>query len=169
MPVLIRGIFSGGGKIKDATALPSDVAKGKIFYNNQGRQVGTAETLKSQVVNMATGSLTMGILAGGSTVIKYYKWGESSLINDVNYYSDFSFNGVKGGSIALPTWDKIIYVKVNNFRIPIICKDLQNSKCIHYSDDVGNYPHVGFIRNSSTNLIDIYYQGSVKTVTFYYF
>lgn len=30
----------GGGKIKDATALPPDVRKGEIFYNNEGRQVG---------------------------------------------------------------------------------------------------------------------------------
>lgn len=40
MPVLIRGIFSGGGKIKDATAWPRDVRSGKVFYNNQGRQIG---------------------------------------------------------------------------------------------------------------------------------
>lgn len=36
----------GGGKIKDATALPSDVAKGKVFYNNEGRQVGTNTPFK---------------------------------------------------------------------------------------------------------------------------
>lgn len=39
MPVLMRG-GGGGKKIKDATAVPSDVAKGKVFYNNNGRQVG---------------------------------------------------------------------------------------------------------------------------------
>lgn len=39
MPVFNR--ISGGGVIIDATALPSDVASGKIFYNNNGRQVGT--------------------------------------------------------------------------------------------------------------------------------
>ena len=47
MPVLIRGIFSGGGKIKDATAVPSDVASGKVFYNNDGRQVGSGNSVKS--------------------------------------------------------------------------------------------------------------------------
>lgn len=55
MPVLIRGIFSGGGKIKDATALPSDVAKGKVFYNNDGRQVGTlvGKEVKTYTINMS--------------------------------------------------------------------------------------------------------------------
>lgn len=43
MPVLIRGLFSGGGKIKDADALPEDVRKGKAFYNNEGKQTGTAD------------------------------------------------------------------------------------------------------------------------------
>lgn len=33
--------FQWGGKIKDATASPGDVSSGKVFYNNNGRQVGT--------------------------------------------------------------------------------------------------------------------------------
>lgn len=33
----------GGGKIKDATATPQDVMTGKVFYNNEGRQVGLAD------------------------------------------------------------------------------------------------------------------------------
>ena len=45
MPVLMRG-GGGGKKIKDATAVPSDVAAGKVFYNNDGRQVGTGEMMK---------------------------------------------------------------------------------------------------------------------------
>ncbi len=40
MPAIIRGIFGGGGKIRDATALPEDVRNGKVFYNNQGKQTG---------------------------------------------------------------------------------------------------------------------------------
>lgn len=51
MPVLMRG-GGGGKKIKDATAVPSDVAKGKVFYNNNGRQVGDGKTLKTYVINI---------------------------------------------------------------------------------------------------------------------
>lgn len=39
--MIINKLFRGGGKIKDATATPKDVIKGKIFYNNNGRNVGT--------------------------------------------------------------------------------------------------------------------------------
>lgn len=39
--MIINKLLRGGGKIKDATALPSDVRNGKVFYNNAGRQVGT--------------------------------------------------------------------------------------------------------------------------------
>ncbi len=45
-----------GGKIKDATALPSDVAKGKVFYNNDGRQEGTLDLPFNIKTMMITGS-----------------------------------------------------------------------------------------------------------------
>ena len=37
----VRIFGSGGGVITDATAIPEDVVSGRIFYNNNGRQVGT--------------------------------------------------------------------------------------------------------------------------------
>lgn len=46
MPLLVRG-GGGGKKIKDATAVPSDVAAGKVFYNNNGRQVGSGMSIKT--------------------------------------------------------------------------------------------------------------------------
>lgn len=49
----------GGKRIKDATALPSDVAKGKVFYNNDGRQEGTyipsAITIKKMILPSPSG------------------------------------------------------------------------------------------------------------------
>lgn len=39
-------IPSGGISTKDATAIPADVASGKIFYNAEGRQVGSGKMVK---------------------------------------------------------------------------------------------------------------------------
>lgn len=39
----IRIFGSGGGVITDATAVTGNVERGKVFYNNNGRQVGTLD------------------------------------------------------------------------------------------------------------------------------
>lgn len=65
MPVLMRG-GGGGKKIKDATAVPGDVAQGEVFYNNDGRQVGSAELsgLKTYAFSIS--------LAPGNSPFAYY-------------------------------------------------------------------------------------------------
>ena len=51
MPVNTSGIYIPGKlKIEDATANSSDVLKDKIFYNNNGRQVGTASLTSTKTV-----------------------------------------------------------------------------------------------------------------------
>ena len=40
MSIIIRNTW-GGYRTKDATALPDNVEDGKVFYNADGRQVGT--------------------------------------------------------------------------------------------------------------------------------
>ena len=44
------GIQGGGIRIKDATANPGDVATGMIFYNNDGRQIGSGSFIKEKSV-----------------------------------------------------------------------------------------------------------------------
>lgn len=59
--------------IWDATALPADVAAGKVFYNNDGRQMGNAQTVEVMHI-----TLTKDINLGDITV------GNSAILEDVN-------------------------------------------------------------------------------------
>lgn len=64
MPTVVKG--SGGGKkIKDATAVPSDVASGKIFYNNDGRQVGNGGNPWTDLKSL---EITIGDYGSGNNV-----------------------------------------------------------------------------------------------------
>lgn len=52
MPAIVRG--GGGGKnTKDATAVPGDVKKGKIFYGRNGREVGINDAKEVKTVSMS--------------------------------------------------------------------------------------------------------------------
>lgn len=52
MPVRIPG---GGGKIiKDATATPQKVRSGEVFYNNNGRQIGTLDFTEEYLFKIYT-------------------------------------------------------------------------------------------------------------------
>lgn len=43
--------MGGGKKIRDADALPEDVRLGRVFYNNEGRQVGTLGSVQSYIIS----------------------------------------------------------------------------------------------------------------------
>ena len=45
----IRGTHEGGTNTSDATALPEDVEAGKIFYNANGKQTGSLQTVEQPV------------------------------------------------------------------------------------------------------------------------
>lgn len=55
----IRIFGSGGGVITDATAAPKDVKSGKVFYNNKGRQTGTAtfRSTKQTIYTVKAGTI----------------------------------------------------------------------------------------------------------------
>lgn len=58
-------IPSGGISTKDATAIPADVASGKIFYNAEGRQVGSGKMIKKIIMPKRSGSYTSGTIRDG--------------------------------------------------------------------------------------------------------
>ena len=71
MPVLMRA-GGGGKKIKDATAMPSDVASGKVFYNNDGRQVGTNQfQVKIYTIPAQTVDSNQFEISGKNGLLKY--------------------------------------------------------------------------------------------------
>lgn len=129
---LCRYLFAefsvGGGKIKDATAVPSDVASGKTFYNNDGKQVGNGNIIsyKEFVVPTTTNrqyydrhQLSVYLrpnadalsIQGYNTTTSYSHYGAFSLpenvtkikgieIEGIKYLCDFSLNSGMGWGIA---------------------------------------------------------------------
>lgn len=80
MPVFNR--ISGGGVIIDATALPSDVASGKIFYNNNGRQVGTNEAAlkyRQKIFSFRKGNTLTATDLGGESFVYIQTYGGATL------------------------------------------------------------------------------------------
>lgn len=75
-----------GGKIKDATATPQDVMTGKVFYNNEGRQIGTKENpleIKMYQLRLKAGQKPSEILMTNQSRYYTYSQGDYS-----NYYSN---------------------------------------------------------------------------------
>lgn len=94
--------------IIDATAVPSDVANGRIFYNNDGKQVGTSKILKSvtlvkgnkTIINAASDKLcspntdnnSLYMQSGSLSITQHY-----GMINipDIDRILFITFKGVK--------------------------------------------------------------------------
>ncbi len=130
MPVLMRG-GGGGKKIKDATAVPSDVAKGKVFYNNSGRQVGTSVglplifsqqiTIKGGLENHEEGQFGFnGVKFGIYTYRDFYMY---------SFASSFGFLSRRHGFLKIPVSDinKILIRDKKGNSIPIYFKE--NNTC----------------------------------------
>lgn len=108
MPLLVRGGV-GGKSTKDATAVPGDVKKGKIFYNNQGRQIGTAELLATKIFRFEKGtelqqptynyshSYCWGSQQKGVDVYNYFNSG-TGFYNFKNGYEHYIFQQYSGES-----------------------------------------------------------------------
>ena len=82
-------VFSdrGGGVITDATATPEDVKTGKIFYNNNGHQTGTAtfRSTKQTIYTVNSGNVST---TGYSESPRYVK---ATRVDNTYYLMDGSF------------------------------------------------------------------------------
>ena len=145
MPAIVRG--GGGGKnTKDATAVPEDVKKGKVFYNNQGKQTGT---LEASAITLKSMELTFPDLSGSSlpnvpngtayaqTCLQTYPVSELKQLF-ISEYTSFTFKYSK--KIALR--GKIKFVEVShhkNLLIPL------------YYNDFSGYNRTAFFWQNANN------------------
>lgn len=141
----------GGGKIRDADALPEDVRKGKVFYNNQGRQVGNAEieSYKEFTVN--------GSPQGGGT---YY-------ISNLAGFAWFKLDGwttkllgIRTGSMSYDVSVKLPTSIIKGFRYN------GNTYLMEFNCN-GNYAMV-FNDSDNTDFLNIPYKFCIYKDTIYF-
>lgn len=76
----------GGIRIKDATATPDDVMQGKVFYNNDGKQVGNGifPFLREKSIvllpEMAGSGSNIGNRAGARISYNQYGYGDNAFL-----------------------------------------------------------------------------------------
>lgn len=139
----------GGGKIKDATALPSDVAKGKVFYNNDGRQVGTKENNPWSDLKFIEISIP-----------DYNYSEEKDLPNGNDYMTRANEND------SYPIWEKVFNCKYTqkislNGTVKFVERLETTKKYYVYSKEFGNKGGgLCFVNANGYNLFSVYHDGN---------
>lgn len=131
MPLLVRS--GGGGKnTKDATAVPADVKKGKIFYNSEGRQVGTLDGLPIKYIGDITiigGKEPVDYIAPWSGLATLYARTDTDLARFESLWGGSSeapsYSSGRDGFLKIPTEqiNKVFLVYQNLNKIPIYLKE----------------------------------------------
>ena len=116
MPVSIHGLPRGGGKITDATATPEKVFSGEIFYNNEGRQIGTySSTIEVKSIYIPKYSLPYPAPSNGYDPVNTYYFEVSLSTNSAPsiYEGVGHVQGNWYDPIDLPSGCGIVGVKKN--------------------------------------------------------
>lgn len=139
MPIVFRN--SAGGTIADATANPEDVLNGKVFYNNNGKQVGSmtneynftfpANIYSSRSSTYLTGCNMYQCSTGGTAYLADSNRGEifqetnSSFIKDVPNGYIYGFDCYKfNKTFEVRNVDpKKVLLKIGNNFLALNCED----------------------------------------------
>lgn len=153
----------GGGKIKDATALPEDVRKGKVFYNNQGRQIGVRDSKDLYYVQMQAeknttnnGSVSMEIYTLATITVYLSNHRFDYTIEEFN--RSYSFNYYSKDII--PNVKKAVAIEIDGKYLPLldyqyIDGSLKNTiMWIQISGSNGGYSYVYIINRN--NSLEVY-------------
>ena len=144
----------GGGKIKDATALPSDVAKGKIFYNNEGKQEGTGTVLKMLKISVPNG--TVGSARTPNSSVQYFGYDTSLKLTVRNG----SGNSLDYHCIKQAIQGKICFCELETPSGNLIYGSHLNCKNVIYITD--SYIDYGFGFGYDTEENTIYYMNKIE-------
>lgn len=110
----IRIFGSGGGVITDATATPEDVKTGKVFYNNNGHQTGTAtfRSTKQTIYTVKSGNISPTGYTGKPSYAKPTRVGDTWYLihGALNYSSLYSATSIYHLSVDIKC-DDLEYIK----------------------------------------------------------
>lgn len=151
---------AGGISTKDATALPSDVAKDKIFYNANGRQIGSYNKPPMEIKSIILPETKDGNYDSGEAVqCVRYEIEESSYNTELirnNYTSYYYYSIIQGitNVIAVQINDNpILYCGTVAYESSVIA-----TMWVVYGSTIATFEdgklHVGWIEGD--------------TITFYY-
>ena len=116
MAVMSNGMILNK-KIKDATATSSDVLSGKVFYNNDGRQLGTYEEVLDglKCITIYSNETISGSYTVPSNDDVCARTFSSSTMSS---YRDSSYGGTIRGFRQYSISGQILFALVNNAYIP---------------------------------------------------
>ncbi len=114
---------TGGYRIKDATATPDDVMQGKVFYNNDGRQVGISNSirLKSILIQGMENAKRISSLTGryGDWTTANEKGSEGGLFQCSVDYISYGSYGYGYSATRNLTIGTILGIKIKGQYIPV--------------------------------------------------
>lgn len=155
--------------IIDATAKPADVASGKVFYNNDGKQTGTGtiDDTKSYVVKVST--FGDNSLSFNRNTVDFYYANPTTKSLEKLHITTYDNCGGYYASVTLPQFSRLVGIGIDGIRYDL---SMSTSLLICSNKPTNGYTlpsPIMFLSvmnmNGSSNNVSIFQTGSF---TFYY-